>query len=43
MGGQSPNQVLTELMRFGEVLSFQEQVPSMEQLFIQQVKANSHE
>jgi ABC-2 type transport system ATP-binding protein len=43
MGGQSPNQLLTELMRFGEVVSFQEQVPSMEQLFIQQVKANSHE
>ncbi|MFM7629944.1 MAG: ABC transporter ATP-binding protein [Algoriphagus sp.] len=43
MGGQSPNQLLTELMHFGEVLSFQEQVPSMEQLFIQQVKANSHE
>jgi hypothetical protein len=29
-------------MGYGEVLRFQEQLPSMEELFIQQVKANSH-
>jgi ABC-2 type transport system ATP-binding protein len=40
--GRGPNALLTELMGYGEVLRFQEQLPSMEELFIQQVKANSH-
>lgn len=40
--GKGANALLTELMGYGEVLRFQEQLPSMEELFIQQVKANSH-
>ena len=40
--GKGANALLAELMGYGEVLRFQEQLPSMEELFIQQVKANSH-
>lgn len=43
LNGKTPNQLLTELMSFGEVLEFREQVPSMEEIFIQQVKSNAHE
>ena len=42
VNGQSPNQLLQELMAFGEVTSFQERFPSMEEIFIQQVNASSH-
>ena len=42
LNGQSPNQLLHELMAFGEVISFQERFPSMEEIFIQQVNASAH-
>lgn len=42
LNGQSPNQLLRELMAFGEVVSFQERFPSMEEIFIQQVNASTH-
>jgi len=42
LDGKTPNQLLTEVMSFGEVTEFREQVPSMEEIFIQQVKSNTH-
>jgi ABC-2 type transport system ATP-binding protein len=42
LNGQSPNQLLRELMTFGEVISFQERFPSMEEIFIQQVNASGY-
>ena len=42
LGGQSPNKLLRELLNFGEVISFQERFPSMEEIFIQQVNASGH-
>jgi ABC-2 type transport system ATP-binding protein len=42
LNGQSPNQLLRELMTFGEVISFQERFPSMEEIFIQKVNASGH-
>ena len=42
LNDQSPNQLLRELMNFGEVISFQERFPSMEEIFIQQVNASGH-
>lgn len=42
LNGQSPNQLLRVLMNFGEVISFQERFPSMEEIFIQQVNASGH-
>lgn len=41
--GKSPNELLSELMSFGQVVRFQEQIPSMEEIFIQQVKATENE
>lgn len=43
LSGKSPNQLLTEMMEFGEVMKFQEQIPSIEEIFIHQVQATSHE
>jgi ABC-2 type transport system ATP-binding protein len=43
LSGKSPNQLLAELMEFGEVVEFREQIPSMEEIFIHQVKSTSHE
>lgn len=43
LNGRTPNQLLTELMEFGEVTEFKEQIPSMEEIFIHQVKTNGHE
>jgi len=42
VNGQSPNQLLQELMAYGQVISFQERLPSMEEIFIQQVNASGH-
>jgi ABC-2 type transport system ATP-binding protein len=41
LGQDSPNQLLQKLMPFGEVVGFQEILPSMEEIFIQQVKEYS--
>lgn len=43
LNGHTPNQILKKLMEYGEVLEFKEQIPSMEEIFIHQVKANSYE
>ncbi|RIW16413.1 ATP-binding cassette domain-containing protein [Algoriphagus lacus] len=43
LSGRMPNQLLNELMEFGEVMEFREQIPSMEEIFIHQVKSTSHE
>lgn len=41
--GKSSNDLLIELMQYGQVVGFRELVPSMEEIFIQQVKATGHE
>jgi ABC-2 type transport system ATP-binding protein len=43
LGQNSPNQLLLKMMSYGEVVSFQEILPSMEEIFIQQVKEYSNE
>lgn len=43
LAGKSPNQLLAEMMEYGEVTSFSEKIPTMEEIFIQQVKASSYE
>ncbi|GAA0878463.1 ABC transporter ATP-binding protein [Algoriphagus jejuensis] len=43
LSGKTPNQLLSELMEYGEVVMFREQIPSMEEIFIHQVKASSNE
>ncbi|MBA4302302.1 ABC-2 type transport system ATP-binding protein [Algoriphagus alkaliphilus] len=43
LAGKTPNQLLSEMMEFGEVLSFREQIPSIEEIFIHQVQASTHE
>jgi ABC-2 type transport system ATP-binding protein len=41
--GKSRNALLQELMAYGEILEFSKLIPSMEQIFIQQVKQINHE
>lgn len=43
LAGKAPNQLLSELMDFGEVVTFREQIPSIEEIFIHQVQAAAHE
>lgn len=43
LDGLSPNELLADLMTYGQVSRFQEQVPSMEEIFIHQVKSSAHE
>lgn len=43
LGGQTPNELLLNLMGYGQVVSFQEKTPTMEEIFIHQVKSNAHE
>ncbi|MBN7813268.1 ATP-binding cassette domain-containing protein [Algoriphagus sp. H41] len=43
LSGKAPNQLLSELMEYGDVVLFREQIPSMEEIFIHQVKASAHE
>jgi ABC-2 type transport system ATP-binding protein len=42
LSGKTPNQLLHELMEYGEIIKFQEVVPSMEEIFIHQVKASEN-
>lgn len=42
LSGKAPNQLLSELMDYGEVVLFREQIPSMEEIFIHQVKASAN-
>jgi ABC-2 type transport system ATP-binding protein len=43
LSGKSPNQLLADLMEYGEVIEFREQFPSMEEIFIHQVKSSNYE
>ena len=43
LSGKSPNQLLADLMEYGEVIEFREQIPSMEEIFIHQVKSSNYE
>ncbi len=43
LDGKTPNELLAELMNYGQISRFQEQVPSMEEIFIHQVKSSAHE
>ncbi len=43
LAGKTPNELLTEMMDFGEVIVFREQIPSIEEIFIHQVQATSDE
>lgn len=42
LSGKTPNELLQELMQYGQVNNFQELVPSMEEIFIHQVKSTEH-
>ena len=42
LNGTPPNQMLQELMHHGEVIGFEEVVPSIGDIFIQKVKENDH-
>ncbi|WP_026966388.1 ABC transporter ATP-binding protein [Algoriphagus terrigena] len=42
LSGKTPNQLLSELMEYGEVMLFKELIPSMEEIFIHQVKASAN-
>ncbi len=42
LSGKMPNQLLAELMEYGEVILFKELIPSMEEIFIHQVKASEN-
>ncbi|MCL6257784.1 ATP-binding cassette domain-containing protein [Aquiflexum sp. TKW24L] len=43
LGKESPNITLMKLMQYGEVVGFKEILPSMEEIFIQQIKEHSYE
>ncbi|WPR74336.1 ATP-binding cassette domain-containing protein [Algoriphagus sp. NG3] len=42
LSGKDPNELLNELMLYGQVTRFQELVPSMEEIFIHQVKSTEN-
>lgn len=43
LAGKSPNELLSEMMDFGEVMTFREQIPSIEEIFIHQVQSAADE
>ena len=43
LSGKTPNELLGELMPYGQISRFQEVIPSMEEIFIHQVKSTKHE
>ncbi|MFC3879201.1 ABC transporter ATP-binding protein [Algoriphagus namhaensis] len=43
LNGKSPNELLRELMAMGQVKQFDEVTPTMEEIFIHQVKSSDHE
>jgi len=43
LGQDSPNSTLSKLMQYGEVVGFREILPTMEEIFIQQIKNHSYE
>lgn len=42
LSGKNPNELLNELMQYGQVNRFQELIPSMEEIFIHQVKSTEN-
>jgi len=42
LSGKDPNDLLNELMQYGQVSRFQELIPSMEEIFIHQVKSTEN-
>jgi ABC-2 type transport system ATP-binding protein len=42
LSGKTPNQLLHELMEYGEIAQFREVIPSMEEIFIRQVKSTEN-
>ncbi|WP_192348122.1 ABC transporter ATP-binding protein [Algoriphagus sp. Y33] len=42
LSGKDPNELLNELMQYGQVNRFQELIPSMEEIFIHQVKSTEN-
>jgi ABC-2 type transport system ATP-binding protein len=43
LSGKTPNELLAELMQLGQVTQFEEVVPSMEEIFIQQIKSANYD
>ncbi|WP_194776106.1 ABC transporter ATP-binding protein [Pararhodonellum marinum] len=43
LNGQSPNQILGQAMEYGEILGFEEIIPSIEEIFMEKVKEDTHE
>jgi ABC-2 type transport system ATP-binding protein len=43
LNGQRPNDCLMELMNYGEVLHFEETIPSIEEIFIQKINESHAE
>jgi ABC-2 type transport system ATP-binding protein len=39
----APNCVLRQLMHYGQIIGFEEVIPSIEEIFIQKIKENDHE
>lgn len=43
LSGKTPNELLSELMQYGQVKQFEEVIPSMEEIFIHQIKSAKYE
>lgn len=43
LNGKTPNELLSELMQYGQVKQFEEVIPSMEEIFIHQIKSANYE
>jgi ABC-2 type transport system ATP-binding protein len=42
LNGKTPNELLGEVMEYGQVKQFEEVIPSMEEIFIHQIKSADH-
>lgn len=43
LSGKTPNELLSELMQYGQIKQFEEVIPSMEEIFIHQIKSANYE
>jgi ABC-2 type transport system ATP-binding protein len=43
LNGQKPNDLLKEMMQYGEILGFHEIIPSIEEIFIQKINESHAE
>lgn len=43
LNGSLPNEMIRHLMNYGEILGFEERVPTIEEIFIKKVKESTHE